>query len=44
LAFAPAPDEMTVLRFRHLLERHDRGGLMLDAVNVHLTLRIRQTR
>src|ERR1700731_387199 len=36
LGVAPAPDETTVLRFRHLLERHDLGGLMLDAVNLHL--------
>ena len=36
LGIAPAPDETTVLRFRHLLEQHDLGGLMLDAVNVHL--------
>jgi len=36
LGIACAPDETTVLRFRHLLERHDLGGLMLDAVNVHL--------
>jgi IS5 family transposase len=39
LGIAPAPDETTVLRFRHLLERHDLGGLMLDAVNVHLEAR-----
>src|SRR6202030_1136133 len=36
LGVAPAPDETTVLRFRHLLERHDLGGRMLDAVNLHL--------
>jgi IS5 family transposase len=36
LGIAAAPDETTILRFRHLLERHDLGGLMLDAVNVHL--------
>jgi len=36
LGVAPAPDETTVLRFRHLLEKHDLGGLMLEAVNVHL--------
>jgi transposase, IS5 family len=36
LGVAPAPDETTVLRFRHLVERHDLGGLMLDAVNLHL--------
>ncbi len=36
LGVAPAPDETTVCRFRHLLEKHDLCGLMLDAVNVHL--------
>jgi transposase, IS5 family len=36
LGVAPAPDETTVLRFRHLLETHELGGLMLEAVNVHL--------
>jgi transposase, IS5 family len=36
LGVAPAPDETTVLRFRHLLEKHDLGGLMLEAVNIHL--------
>ena len=36
LGAAPAPDETTVCRFRHLLEKHDLCGLMLDAVNVHL--------
>src|ERR1700684_1817189 len=36
LGVAPAPDETTVLRFRHLLEKHDLGELMLDAVNLHL--------
>ena len=39
LGIAAAPDETTVLRFRHLLERHDLGGLMLEAVNVHLEAR-----
>jgi IS5 family transposase len=39
LGVAPAPDETTVLPFRHLLEKHDLGGLMLDAVNVHLEAR-----
>ena len=39
LGIAPAPDETTVLRFRHLLEQHDLGGLMLDAVNVHLEVK-----
>ena len=32
-------DETTILRFRHLLEKHDLGGMMLDAVNVHLEAR-----
>jgi transposase, IS5 family len=36
LGIASAPDESTILRFRHLLERHDLGGVMLEAVNVHL--------
>lgn len=36
LGAAPAPEETTVLRFRHLLERHDLCGAMLDAVNLHL--------
>jgi IS5 family transposase len=39
LGIAPAPDETTICRFRHLLEKHDRGGLMLEAVNVHLEAR-----
>src|SRR6202049_4693858 len=36
LGIAPEPDETTICRFRHLLEKHDLGGLMLEAVNVHL--------
>ena len=36
LGVAPAPDETTVLRFRHLLEKHSLGGQMLDTVNEHL--------
>src|ERR1022692_3502527 len=36
LGVAPAPDETTVCRFRHLLEKHDLGEEMLEAVNVHL--------
>jgi IS5 family transposase len=39
LGAAPAPDETTILRFRHLLEKHDLCGMMLDAVNVHLESR-----
>jgi IS5 family transposase len=36
LGAAAAPDETTILRFRHLLEEHELGGMMLDAVNLHL--------
>lgn len=36
LGIAPAPDQTTVLRFRHLLEQHDLCGMMLDAANQHL--------
>src|SRR5207302_3932863 len=32
----PAPDETTVCKFRHLLERHGLGRKMLAAVNGHL--------
>lgn len=32
----PAPDETTVCRFRHLLERHGLGKQMLTAVNAYL--------
>src|SRR6266849_5734440 len=36
LGRAAAPDETTILRFRHLLEEHDLGGEMLDTVNLYL--------
>ena len=36
LGRAAAPDETTILHFRHLLERHDLCGAMLDAVNHYL--------
>jgi IS5 family transposase len=39
LRAAPVPDETTICRFRHLLERHDLCGLMLDAVNRHLEVK-----
>ncbi len=39
LGVAPAPDETTVMRFRHLLERHSLRGQMLDTVNEHLELK-----
>ena len=31
----PVPDETTICRFRHLLEKHELGGRMLDEVNLH---------
>ena len=36
LGCAPAPDETTVLRFRHLLEEHELCGKILDTVNLYL--------
>src|SRR6202163_3015134 len=36
LGVAAAPDETTILRFRHLLEKHDLCGQMLDTVNHYL--------
>jgi len=33
---APVPDESTILGFRHLLEKHELGGAMLNAVNQYL--------
>ena len=36
LGIAPSQDETTVCRFRHLLEKHDVYGQMLDMVNLHL--------
>jgi len=36
---AAAPDETTICKFRHLLEEHDLGGAMLEAVNLHLAAR-----
>src|ERR1039457_5262939 len=36
LGVAPAPDETTICRFRHLLEKHSLGEEMLEAVNYHL--------
>jgi IS5 family transposase len=36
LGVSAAPDETTILRFRHLLEEHDLCGQMLDAVNHYL--------
>src|ERR1035437_6847782 len=32
----PVPDETTICRFRHLLEKHKLGESMLDTVNYHL--------
>ena len=39
LGRAPAPDETTILNFRHLLEAHDLSGQMLDTVNLYLASR-----
>ncbi len=39
LGRAAAPDETTILNFRHLLEKHDLCGAMLDAVNHYLESR-----
>jgi IS5 family transposase len=39
LGRAPAPDETTICKFRHLLAAHDLGGAMLDTVNRYLESR-----
>jgi IS5 family transposase len=39
LGIAAAPDETTILRFRHLLEEHDLGGEILITVNRYLDAR-----
>jgi len=39
LGTAAAPDETTILNFRHLLEEHELCGQMLDAVNHYLDSR-----
>ena len=39
LGVAPAPDETTICRFRHLLEKHRLGEEMLETVNRHLASR-----
>lgn len=36
LGMAAAPDETTILRFRHLLEKHELCGQMLVTVNLYL--------
>lgn len=36
LGHEPVPDETTVCRFRHLLEAHDLGRRLFDAVQRHL--------
>src|SRR5881227_1408676 len=35
----PVPDETTVCRFRHLLERHDLGRALFEQVHAHLQAR-----
>lgn len=32
----PVPDETTILNFRHLMEKHELGGKLFDAVNRYL--------
>src|SRR5215469_14672772 len=39
LGRAPVPDESTILGFRHLLEKHELGVAMLNAVNQYLESR-----
>jgi IS5 family transposase len=39
LGMAAAPDETTILRFRHLLEKHELCGKILDTVNLYLESR-----
>src|SRR5438445_4198712 len=39
LGRAPAPDESTILQFRHMLEKHELGGALLHAVNQYLESR-----
>jgi len=39
LGEAPVPDETTVCKFRHLLERHNLGPAILSEVNQHLVSR-----
>lgn len=36
LGRAPAPDETTICKFRHLLEKHELGAAMLQQVNEYL--------
>ncbi len=36
LGIAAAPDETTICRFRHLLEKHNLGKKLFEAVNVYL--------
>jgi IS5 family transposase len=36
LGRSPAPDETTILNFRHLLEEHELCGQILDTVNLYL--------
>src|SRR5881398_1620926 len=39
LGRAPVPDETTVCKFRHLLERHDLGRALFEQVYAHLEAR-----
>ena len=44
LGSVPAPDETTILRFRHLLERFNIGPELLETVNLHLDMTCRRTK
>ena len=43
LGRAPVPDKTTIPKIRHLLEEHDLGGRMPDAVDLHLAGRCIRT-
>jgi IS5 family transposase len=42
LGIAPTPDETTVLRFRHMLEQHNLGGLIVEATILNAPSSIRE--
>lgn len=39
LGHEPAPDETTICKFRHLLERHELGRKIFEQVGVHLQVK-----
>ena len=36
LGYEAAPDETTICKFRHILERHDLGAALFQQINAHL--------